>query len=101
MYRRAGQFETVGDLADAETARSARQNLQDARGPINGLDRPTARGPFCAVRHCRITFGSVDLATSLEGEAQRDPHHPPRAGPPEQRSRITAMPPSAAARRRA
>jgi hypothetical protein len=56
----AGEVETVGDLADAETAGTARQHLQNAGRAIDRLDRAATLGLASAIRHCRIVFDSVD-----------------------------------------
>ena len=44
--RGRAKLEPVGELADAEAARPARERLQDARRAVDGLDRPSLR-PLC------------------------------------------------------
>ena len=67
--RRPGDVETLRQFAHAQSSRAAGERAKDARGAVDGLDRPPlASGPrrvrgtfvFLAIRHCRIAFGDVD-----------------------------------------
>ena len=79
VHRRAREAELVGELADAEPPRTARQRLQDARRAVDGLDRPAAS-------RVSLAFGIVESA-SIVYDVRQDAE-PERSERGRDRSRI-------------